>query len=63
MIFGGARRISTLNAIPDGPINYKQVDENKCHAAEYIPKLEDEMIRRCWTGLMPFPSDGDPIIG
>lgn len=63
MIFGGDRRISTLDAVPDGPIDYKQIADNKCHATEYIPKLEGQLIRRSWTGVMPFSADGLPIIG
>ena len=63
MIFGGDRRISTLDAVPDGPVDYKQIANNKGHATEFVPKLEGQLVRRSWTGLMPFSADGYPIIG
>src|SRR5262249_24606053 len=39
------------------------VDVNKKHAGEVLPFLAELPVRRIWGGLMPFPLDGEPIIG
>ena len=39
------------------------VEENKRHAGEVLPFLGGLPVRRTWAGLMPFPLDGEPIIG
>lgn len=59
IIFGGDREIVGLDLSPD-PTG---IESNKKHAGEVLPLLGDQPVRRTWAGLMPFPPDGDPIIG
>ncbi len=59
IIFGGDRETVGYDTSPD-PAG---VDENKRHAGEVLPFLGQLPVRRTWAGLMPFPLDGEPIIG
>jgi sarcosine oxidase subunit beta len=59
IIFGGDREIVGLDVTPD-PAG---IESNKKHAGEVLPLLGDLPVRRTWAGFMPFPLDGDPIIG
>jgi glycine/D-amino acid oxidase-like deaminating enzyme len=59
IIFGGDRQLAGYNKVPD-PAG---IEVNHGHAAEVLPFLRDLPIKRTWAGLMPFPLDGEPIIG
>ena len=37
--------------------------DNKRHATEVLPILEDYEIEEKWAGIMPFTVDGVPIVG
>ena len=47
----------------DKSIDAAGIEVNRGHASEVIPLLRKLPIKRTWAGLMPFPMDGDPIIG
>ena len=59
IIFGGDRQ----------PVGYDRtveptgIEVNKGHASEVIPMLSSLPVARTWAGLMPFPLDGQPLIG
>jgi sarcosine oxidase subunit beta len=65
IIFGGDRELMpalapagwALTPDPDG------IESNRRHAAEVLPFLASLPVARTWTGLMPFPLDGKPLIG
>lgn len=59
IIFGGDRELVGFEKIPD-PAG---IEVNHAHAAEVLPFLQEIPITRTWAGLMPFPLDGEPIIG
>jgi glycine/D-amino acid oxidase-like deaminating enzyme len=59
IIFGGDREVlGYITSVSDAGI-----ESNKRHAEEVLPFLADVPVRRTWSGLMPFPLDGQPIIG
>lgn len=59
VIFGGDREVVGFDVAPD-PAG---IEVNRTHAAEVLPLLGELAVRRAWAGLMPFPLDGEPIIG
>ena len=59
IIFGGDRQVVGY----DKSIDAAGIEVNRGHASEVIPLLKELPIKRTWAGLMPFPMDGDPIIG
>jgi len=59
VIFGGDREtLGYVTSVGDAGI-----ESNKRHAEEVLPFLAEVPVRRTWSGLMPFPLDGAPIIG
>ena len=59
IIFGGDREVlGYITSVSDAGI-----ESNKRHAEEVLPFLAEVPVRRTWSGLMPFPLDGQPIIG
>ena len=63
IIFGGDRRVEEGFPAPLYPVDMSSVQNNKSHVAEFFPWLQDEQIESSWTGVMPFTSDGLPVIG
>ena len=63
IIFGGDRCITYPKYTRDGPINYAHNERTKAHATEFFPMLNQHVIKRSWTGVMPFSLDGLPIVG
>jgi sarcosine oxidase subunit beta len=59
VIFGGDRQMASY----DKTVDAGGVEVNFGHAAEVLPFLRGLSISRTWSGLMPFPLDGRPIIG
>jgi sarcosine oxidase subunit beta len=59
IIVGGDRELVGWNTMPD-PAG---IEVNRGHAAEVLPFLAGLPIARTWAGLMPFPLDGNPLIG
>lgn len=59
IIFGGDRELMGWETTPD-PTG---IAVNHGHAAEVLPFLAGLPIARTWAGLMPFPLDGQPLIG
>ncbi|MCY4358656.1 MAG: FAD-dependent oxidoreductase [Gammaproteobacteria bacterium] len=59
IIFGGDRESLGYNKTP----NPEGIEVNRGHAAEVIPLVASLPIKRTWAGLMPFSTDGSPIIG
>ncbi|MCH7712723.1 MAG: FAD-binding oxidoreductase [Chloroflexi bacterium] len=59
IIFGGDRQMVDYNVTPDAT----GIEVNRGHASEVLPFLRDLPIARTWAGTMPFPLDGEPIIG
>ena len=59
IIFGGDRQLVGY----DTTVEPTGIEVNKGHASEVIPMVSGLPIARTWAGLMPFPLDGDPLIG
>ena len=59
IIFGGDRQMLGYDRMVDAG----GVEVNFSHTAEILPFLGQQSIGRTWSGLMPFPLDGRPIIG
>jgi len=59
IIFGGDREM--LGYV--GSVSDAGIASNKRHAEEVLPFLAEVPARRTWSGMMPFPLDGQPIIG
>ena len=59
IIFGGDRQMLGYDRMVDAG----GVEVNFSHTAEILPFLGQQSISRTWSGLMPFPLDGRPIIG
>jgi glycine/D-amino acid oxidase-like deaminating enzyme len=59
IIFGGDRELTGF----EPTIDPKGIDVNHDHAISVLPFLAELPIARTWAGLMPFPLDGQPIIG
>ena len=59
IIFGGDRQLAGY----DAAVEPTGIEVNKGHATEVLPMLSSLPIARTWAGLMPFPLDGDPMIG
>ena len=59
IIFGGDRQMTGY----DKTVEHTGIEVNKGHASEVIPMLSALPIARTWSGLMPFSTDGAPIIG
>lgn len=59
IIFGGDREAIGY----DTGFDPAGIDVNKAHAGEVLPFLKGVLINRTWSGLMPFPLHGKPIIG
>ena len=59
IIFGGDREVMGYNTT----IEPTGIEVNKGHASEVLPMLSALPIAQTWAGLMPFPLDGDPLIG
>lgn len=59
IVFGGDREAVgyVSNVDPQG------IEVNKSHVGEVLPFLKNVPIKRTWSGLMPFPLHGKPIIG
>ena len=59
IIFGGDRQLTGYDKAPDAT----GIEVNRGHAAEVLPLLRDLPVARTWAGLMPFTTDGSPVIG
>jgi glycine/D-amino acid oxidase-like deaminating enzyme len=59
VIFGGDRQLAGWSAHVD-PVG---IEVNLGHAAEILPFLASASVPRTCGGLMPFTSDGKPLIG
>ena len=59
IIFGGDRDLAGWSTTPD-PAG---IEVNYHHAIEVLPFLAGLPIAKTWAGLMPFPLDGQPLIG
>ena len=59
IIFGGDRELVGY----DTTVEPTGIEVNKGHASEVLPMLSSLPIARTWAGLMPFPLDGEPLIG
>ena len=59
IIFGGDRELMGY----DTTIEPTGIEVNKGHASEVLPMLSGLPVAQTWAGLMPFPLDGDPLIG
>ena len=59
IIFGGDRQLVGY----DTAVEPTGIEVNKGHASEVLPMLSSLPIARTWAGLMPFPLDGEPLIG
>ena len=59
IIFGGDRQLVGY----DTTVEPTGIEANKGQASEVLPMLSALPIARTWAGLMPFPLDGDPLIG
>ncbi|HEU4370482.1 MAG TPA: FAD-dependent oxidoreductase [Methylomirabilota bacterium] len=59
ILFGGDRELAGWSTTPD-PAG---IEVNRGHAAEALPFLARLPAARTWAGLMPFPRDGQPLIG
>ena len=59
IIFGGDRELVGY----DKTVEPTGIEVNKGHASEVLPMLSSLPIARTWAGLMPFPLDGEPLIG
>ena len=59
IIFGGDRQLVGY----DTTVDPTGIEVNKGQASEALPMLSALPIARTWAGLMPFPLDGDPLIG
>ena len=59
IIFGGDRQLAGY----DTTVEPTGIEANKGQASEVLPMLSSLPIARTWAGLMPFPLDGDPLIG
>lgn len=59
IIFGGDRQLAGFSKTPDP----NGIEVNRGHASEVLPLLRDLPVSRTWAGLMPFSSDGKPVIG
>lgn len=59
IIFGGDRQLVGY----DKTVEPTGIEVNKGHASEVLPMLTSLPIARTWAGLMPFPIDGEPLIG
>ncbi len=60
--FGGDRQVHLDAAIDPAP-GAEGTEVNRGHATEVVPMLSDVPIERTWAGLMPFSTDGAPVIG
>ena len=58
IIFGGDRQLTGIKT-PDKV----GIETNRNHVIEIFPFLSQFPIKRTWAGLMPFPSNSEPIIG
>jgi sarcosine oxidase subunit beta len=58
IIFGGDRQLAGFDKTPDP----NGIEVNRGHASEVLPLLRGLPVSRTWAGLMPFSSDGRPII-
>lgn len=58
IIFGGDRVLTH-----DRTVDPAGITANRGQAAEIMPVLAGLAIRRTWSGIMPFPLDGDPLLG
>lgn len=62
VIFGGDRQLVTL--APHGrAVDPAGIAVNRGHAAAVFPFLASVAAARTWSGLMPFTSDGAPLLG
>ena len=59
IIFGGDRQLVGY----DKTVEPTGIEVNKGQASEVLPFLAEIPIARTWAGLMPFPLDGEPLIG
>ena len=59
IVFGGDRETIGYDSNVD-PLG---IEVNKSHVGEVLPFLNNLPIKRTWSGLMPFPLHGKPIIG
>ena len=59
IVFGGDREMVGFDTTQDP----RGIDVNRGHAAEVLPFLSELPVARTWAGLMPFPRDGQPLIG
>ncbi len=58
IIFGGDRLLTDQKIV-----DMAGIAVNRTQAAQILPFLADLPIRRTWSGIMPFPLDGKPLIG
>lgn len=63
IIFGGDRKVETIGAKADSPIQQESITDNKNHIHEFLPFVKGHKVERSWTGLMPFTLDNVPVIG
>jgi glycine/D-amino acid oxidase-like deaminating enzyme len=65
IIFGGDRELRPALAARDWDATPDPagIESNRRHAGEVLPFLAALPTSRTWTGLMPFPRDGKPLIG
>ena len=59
IIFGGDRKLAGY----DTAVDPTGIEVNKGHASEVLPMLSGLPVAKTWAGLMPFPLDGNPLIG
>jgi sarcosine oxidase subunit beta len=59
IIFGGDRQLVGYTTATDAA----GIEVNRDHAAEVLPFLRELPVSRTWAGLMPFPLDGQPLLG
>jgi hypothetical protein len=56
-MFGGDRRLEKNDSIPDAPIDFQSVNDNKKHVTEFLPFIAEHEIDRLGLQLIIIVTD------
>lgn len=59
LLIGSSRQLNREDAALDMGMLSRMLD----HATRFIPPLKEMSLLRCWSGIRPASSDGQPLIG